>query len=76
MTIAGAELKLDALCVVYPGERRLPLGPGIGAVPLCAALGPDVIDAPRSDRRSSDGLHPRAAVARQRNTPRAAMARA
>jgi hypothetical protein len=31
-------LKLDALYVVYPGERRLVLASGVEAVPLWALL--------------------------------------
>jgi uncharacterized protein len=39
MTIAAEDLQLDALYVVYPGEKRFRLAPGIEAVPLWAALG-------------------------------------
>jgi uncharacterized protein len=39
MTIAGDDLQLDALYVVYPGEKRFSLAPGIEAVPLWASLG-------------------------------------
>lgn len=38
--IAMHDLGLDALYVVYPGERRINLAPGIEAVPLWAALPP------------------------------------
>jgi predicted AAA+ superfamily ATPase len=38
MTIAQRDLRLDALHVVYPGDRRYPLAPGIDAVPLWAML--------------------------------------
>ncbi len=40
MRIAMQDLKIDALYVVYPGERRFNLGPGIEAVPLWAVLPP------------------------------------
>jgi hypothetical protein len=40
MQIAMHDLGLDALYVVYPGERRVNLAPGIEAVPLWAALPP------------------------------------
>lgn len=36
MRIARADLKLDALYVVYPGSRRYPLADGIEVVPLSA----------------------------------------
>jgi hypothetical protein len=39
MRIAIDDLKLDALFVVYPGERRFALAPGVEAVPLSALLG-------------------------------------
>jgi uncharacterized protein len=38
MHIAAADLRLDALYVVYPGDKRVPLAPGIEAVPLWALL--------------------------------------
>jgi len=38
MHIAAEDLKLDALYVVYPGERRLVLASGVEAVPLWALL--------------------------------------
>lgn len=38
MTIAQRDLRLDALHVVHPGDRRYPLAPGIEAVPLWAML--------------------------------------
>lgn len=38
MRIAAEDLKLDAWYVVYPGERRLALAPGVEAVPLWALL--------------------------------------
>jgi len=38
MTIALRDLKLDALYVVYPGDRRYPLAPRVEAVPLWALL--------------------------------------
>ena len=38
MRIAGHDLKLDALYVVYPGEQRFMLADGIEAVPLWALL--------------------------------------
>jgi uncharacterized protein len=41
MSIAGEDLRLDALYVVYPGDKRFRLAPGIEAVPLWAALGAD-----------------------------------
>ena len=40
MTIAGEDLQLDALYVVYPGAKRVALAPGIEAVPLWALLDP------------------------------------
>lgn len=40
MTIALSDLRLDALYVVYPGDRRYPLAPRIEAVPLWALLPP------------------------------------
>lgn len=40
MTIALNDLRLDALYVVYPGDRRYPLAPRIEAVPLWALLPP------------------------------------
>ncbi len=43
MSIAGEDLRLDALYVVYPGEKRYQLAPGIEAVPLWAALGGDSV---------------------------------
>jgi len=39
MSIAADDLRLDALYVVYPGDKRYTLAPGIEAVPLWAALG-------------------------------------
>jgi uncharacterized protein len=38
MRIAGNDLKLDKLYVVYPGSHRYPMGEGIEAVPLWALL--------------------------------------
>ena len=38
MSIAGEDLQLDELYVVYPGEKRFRLARGIEAVPLWAAL--------------------------------------
>jgi hypothetical protein len=38
MRIAAEDLRLDALYVVYPGNKRVPLAPGIEAVPLSALL--------------------------------------
>lgn len=38
MRIAAEDLQLDALYVVYPGERRVALAEGIEAVPLWALL--------------------------------------
>ncbi len=38
MAIAMKDLRLDALYVVYPGDRRYPLAPRIEAVPLWAML--------------------------------------
>jgi predicted AAA+ superfamily ATPase len=38
MRIAMADLKLDALYVVYPGRHRFTLAPGIEAVPLWAMI--------------------------------------
>lgn len=38
MTIAMRDLRLDALYVVYPGERRYRLAEGVEAVPLWAML--------------------------------------
>lgn len=38
MRIAGNDLKLDKLYVVYPGPHRYPMGEGIEAVPLSALL--------------------------------------
>lgn len=40
MAIARRDLRLDALYVVYPGERRYTLGDGAEAVPLAALLPP------------------------------------
>lgn len=40
MHIATQDLKLDDLYVVYPGEHRFELTPGISAVPLWALLPP------------------------------------
>jgi len=40
MQIAMQDLKIDALYVVYPGERWFNLAPGIEAVPLWAVLPP------------------------------------
>lgn len=42
MRIAKADLKLDRLFVVYPGETRFPLAPGVEALPL-SALKPDLL---------------------------------
>ena len=39
MQIAMRDLKLDALYVVYPGERRYGLADGIDAVPLAMLQG-------------------------------------
>jgi predicted AAA+ superfamily ATPase len=41
MAIAADDLQLDGLYVVYPGEKRFRLAPGIEAVPLWAVLGGD-----------------------------------
>lgn len=38
MQIAGSDLKLDSMYVVYPGSRRFALAVGIEAVPLTALL--------------------------------------
>jgi predicted AAA+ superfamily ATPase len=38
MRIAMDELQLDTIYVVYPGDRRLPLGEGMEAVPLRALM--------------------------------------
>lgn len=38
MSIAAEDLQLDALYVVYPGDKRFRLAPGIEAVPLWAAV--------------------------------------
>ena len=38
MRIAPVDLALDALYVVYPGERRYALAPRIQAVPLASLL--------------------------------------
>jgi predicted AAA+ superfamily ATPase len=38
MRVAIEELQLDALYIVYPGERRLPLGESVEAVPLRALM--------------------------------------
>jgi predicted AAA+ superfamily ATPase len=40
MRLAMADLKLDALYVVYPGQHRYPLADGIEAVPLWALVPP------------------------------------
>lgn len=40
MRIAAEDLKLDVLYVVYPGEHRFHLAPGIEAVPLRSLLPP------------------------------------
>ncbi len=40
MRIAMQDLKIDSLYVVYPGEHRFRLAPGIEAVPLWALLPP------------------------------------
>jgi predicted AAA+ superfamily ATPase len=40
MRIAAEDLKLDVLYVVYPGEHRFNLAPGIEAVPLRSLLPP------------------------------------
>jgi hypothetical protein len=40
MQIAMQDLEIDALYVVYPGERRFDLSPGIEAVPPWAVLPP------------------------------------
>jgi hypothetical protein len=39
MRIALADLKLDRLVVVYPGERRYPLADGVEVVPLAELVG-------------------------------------
>lgn len=39
ISIAAEDLQLDDLYVVYPGDKRFRLAPGIEAVPLWAALG-------------------------------------
>ena len=41
MRIAMADLKLDELYVVYPGDQRYPLSKGVGAMPLAAFIGAD-----------------------------------
>ena len=41
MSIAAEDLRLDALYVVYPGDKRFALAPGVEAVPLWAALPAD-----------------------------------
>ena len=38
MRIAIDDLRLDALYIVYPGDRRFAVAPGIEAVPLWAML--------------------------------------
>jgi predicted AAA+ superfamily ATPase len=40
MQIAGHDLRLDAMYVVYPGAQRFRMAPGIEAVPLWAVLPP------------------------------------
>jgi len=40
MQIAIQDLQIDALYVVYPGEHRFGLAPGVEAVPLWAVLAP------------------------------------
>ena len=40
MRIALADLKLNQLLVVYPGERRYPLGKQVEAMPLVELVGP------------------------------------
>ena len=40
MQIAMDDLDIDALYIVYPGERRFKLAPDIEAVPLWALLPP------------------------------------
>lgn len=42
MRIAKADLKLDRLFVVYPGDTRYPLAPGVEALPF-SALKPDLL---------------------------------
>jgi hypothetical protein len=39
MRIALADLKLDELHVVYPGERRYPLADNVAVVPLAEFIG-------------------------------------
>ena len=52
MRIAIADLRLDALYVVYPGEHRFTMAEGIEAVPLWALL-------PKAESRPSPSHHPR-----------------
>jgi hypothetical protein len=40
MRVAMADLQLDNLYVVYPGQHRYPLADGIEAVPLWALVPP------------------------------------
>jgi uncharacterized protein len=44
MRIALKDLKLDHLCVIYPGERRFPLGEGIEALNLAHLIMPSASD--------------------------------
>jgi uncharacterized protein len=39
MRIALTDLKLDRIVVVYPGDRRFPLGDSVEAVPLAELVG-------------------------------------
>jgi hypothetical protein len=39
MRIALEDLKLDQLLVVYPGERRYPLGKRVEVMPLAKVVG-------------------------------------
>ncbi|MFN2323533.1 MAG: ATP-binding protein [Trueperaceae bacterium] len=43
MRIAVADLELDRLSVVYPGQRRYPLAEGIEAVPFRELASPDAL---------------------------------
>ena len=52
MRIALADLKLDQLLVVYPGERRYPLGDRVEAVPLAELVAaPETKKKPRGASR-------------------------
>ena len=53
MRIALADLKLDQLLVVYPGERRYPLGDRVEAVPLAELVAaPETKKKPRGASRT------------------------